>query len=199
MGWMTGTGGAMSIRECPGRIYVTPSGLQKERLKPEHLFVCDDDGKVIESPNDRDLKISSCSGLFMLAHKQRGAGAAMHTHSKAAFIASVVFPGKEIKLTHMQSIRGIKNDLTGKNHGYEDELIIPVIENRPAEALLLEPLEQAMKDYPEASCVLVRRHGIYVWAESWQRAKVMCECLDYLFEMAVQMKLHGVDASAKPL
>ena len=36
-----------------------------------------------------------------------------------------------------------------------------------------EPLEQAMKDYPEASCVLVRRHGIYVWAESWQRAKVM--------------------------
>ena len=42
----------------------------------------------------------------------------MHTHSKAAFIASVAFPGKEIKLTHMQSIRGIKNDKTGKNYGY---------------------------------------------------------------------------------
>ena len=25
-----------------------------------------------------------------------------------------------------------------------------------------------------------------------------CECFDYLFEMAVQMKLHGIDPSEKP-
>eukprot|EP00795_Rhopilema_esculentum_P005848 gene5848-11167_t len=34
LGWMSGTGGAMSIREGPNRILVTPSAVQKERLKP---------------------------------------------------------------------------------------------------------------------------------------------------------------------
>ena len=51
----------------------------------------------------------------------------MHTHSKAAFIASVVFPGKEIKLTHMQSIRGIKNDVTGKNYGYDNVQFLEIL------------------------------------------------------------------------
>ena len=40
----------------------------------------------------------------------------MHTHSKAAFMASVVFPGNEMKLTHMEMIRGITNDKTKKKY-----------------------------------------------------------------------------------
>jgi len=40
--------------------------------------------------------------------------------------------------------------------------------------------------------VLVRRHGVYVWGENWQKAKTMCECYDYLFEIAVKMKVRLV-------
>jgi methylthioribulose-1-phosphate dehydratase len=55
----------------------------------------------------------------------------------------------------------------------------------------------AMEEYPDSCAVLVRRHGVYVWGETWQKAKTMCECYDYLFDMAVQMKHLGLDPAAK--
>ena len=38
---------------------------------------------------------------------------------------------------------------------------------------LQEPMAEIMKKYPEASAVLVRRHGVFVWGETWQKAKTM--------------------------
>ena len=46
--------------------------------------------------------------------------------------------------------------------------------------------------------MLVRRHGVYVWGPTWQKAKTMCECFDYLFEIAVKMKLAGLDPTVVP-
>ena len=34
-------------------------------------------------------------------------------------------------------------------------------------------LSQAIEDYPDTCAVLVRRHGVYVWGESWQKCKTM--------------------------
>ena len=42
-------------------------------------------------------------------------------------------------------------------------------------------MARAMNDYPETSAILVRRHGIYVWGQTWQSAKSMCECYDVRF------------------
>jgi hypothetical protein len=53
-----------------------------------------------------------------------------------------------------------------------------------------------MQAYPHCNAILVRRHGVYVWGETWQKAKTMCECYDYLFEIAVKMKLAGLDPAA---
>ena len=36
-----------------------------------------------------------------------------------------------------------------------------------------EAMAQAMVDYPETCAVLVRRHGVYVWGDTWQQAKTM--------------------------
>lgn len=46
--------------------------------------------------------------------------------------------------------------------------------------------------------MLVRRHGVYVWGETWQKAKTMCECYDYLFEIAVRMHAVGLDPGHVP-
>ncbi|HXL72532.1 MAG TPA: class II aldolase/adducin family protein, partial [bacterium] len=55
LGWASGTGGGISIKEG-GKIYMAPSGVQKERLKPEDIFVLDEQREAIEEPG-RGLKL----------------------------------------------------------------------------------------------------------------------------------------------
>lgn len=52
-------------------------------------------------------------------------------------------------------------------------LAVPIIENTPEEKDLKDRMARAMEEYPESCAVLVRRHGVYVWGESWEKAKTM--------------------------
>ncbi|XP_069132762.1 methylthioribulose-1-phosphate dehydratase-like [Argopecten irradians] len=197
-GWVTGTGGGISIKTGK-EIYIAPSGVQKERIQPEDLFVQTiDDEDISGPPPSKKLKKSQCTPLFMNAYTMRDAGAVIHTHSKAAVMATLLFKGTEFRITHQEMIKGIKKCKSGVNYTYDEELIVPIVENTPQEKDLKEAMCRAMEDYPDTSAVLVRRHGVYVWGESWQKAKTMCECYDYLFDIAVQMKLHGLDPTESP-
>lgn len=198
LGWVTGTGGGISIKHGD-EIYIAPSGVQKERIKPEDLFVQDIHGNDLELPQpSKKLKKSQCTPLFMCAYTARNAGAVIHTHSKAALLATLLYPGKQFKVTHLEMIKGIRNQKLNRYYNYNEELVVPIIENTPFEADLKDKMAEVIKEYPETCAVLVRRHGVYVWGDTWQQAKTMCECYDYLFDIAVKMKLHGLDPTATP-
>lgn len=79
---------------------------------------------------------------------------------------------------------------------YHDELVVPIIENTPYEYQLKEMLDEAIKNYPETNAILVRRHGVYVWGESWEKAKTMTECYDYIFECFVKMHQLGLNTAS---
>lgn len=198
LGWVTGTGGGISIKQGH-EIYIAPSGVQKERIKPDDLFVQDIDGNDLQLPSPlKKLKKSQCTPLFMCAYTARNAGAVIHTHSKAALLATLLYPGKEFKVTHLEMIKGIRNQKLNRYYNYDEELVVPIIENTPVEADLKDRMAEVIRNYTETSAVLVRRHGVYVWGDTWQQAKTMCECYDYLFDVAVKMKLHGLDPTATP-
>lgn len=198
LGWVTGTGGGISIK-LGDEIYIAPSGVQKERMEPEDLFVCDMEERDLCCPPEyKNLRKSQCTPLFMNAYTMRGAGAVIHTHSKFAVMATLLFPGKEFRITHQEMIKGIKKETTGGYYRYDDMLVVPIIENTPEEKDLKFRMGQAMSDYPDSCAVLVRRHGVYVWGDTWEKAKIMCECYDYLFDIAVQMKQHGMDPAECP-
>ncbi|XP_057667716.1 methylthioribulose-1-phosphate dehydratase [Diorhabda carinulata] len=198
LGWVTGTGGGISIK-YEEKIYIAPSAVQKERIKPEDMFVQTIDNKDLElPPPEKKLKKSQCTPLFMCAYTMRGAGAVIHTHSKAAVLATLLFPGKEFRCTHLEMIKGIRNQKTGVNFRYDEELIVPIIENTPFEEDLRDMLAETIKNYPFTCAVLVRRHGVYVWGDTWQQAKTMTECYDYLFDVVVKMKQLGLDPSLTP-
>lgn len=198
LGWCTGTGGGVSIKHND-EIYIAPSGVQKEFIKPEDLFVVNIKGDVTcEPPPQKKLKKSQCTPLFMNAYTLRGAGSVIHSHSKNALMATLFYEGKEFQISHIEVIKGIKKCKSGSNYRYDDVLVVPIIENTPFEADLTEAMARAMEDYPETCAVLVRRHGVYVWGKTWQEAKTMCECYDYLFDIAVRMKNAGFDPTSVP-
>lgn len=50
-------------------IYIAPSGVQKERIKPEDLFIQDIHGQDLKLPPPcKGLKKSQCTPLFMCAY-----------------------------------------------------------------------------------------------------------------------------------
>jgi methylthioribulose 1-phosphate dehydratase / enolase-phosphatase E1 len=70
-GWVSGTGGGISIKSSDGRIVMAPSGVQKERMLPSDMFVLDGaSGAVVDEPAARPPpyrppKLSECAPLFM--------------------------------------------------------------------------------------------------------------------------------------
>ena len=197
-GWASGTAGGVSIRVSSGddyRVFVTPSGIQKEDMIGDDIFELDMKQNVLAPPKTPNLKLSACTPLWFVIYENRpSAKCCIHTHSINAQMATLLDNESSdvLRLTHMEMLKGVGN------HAYDDILEIPIIENRPSEDLLADQMGEAMNKYPKCNAVLVRRHGLFVWGDSWEQAKTQCESFDYLFETAVKMKQIGVDYSATP-
>ena len=180
-------------------IYIAPSGVQKERIRPNDMFVMHpvSEKELCGPPPSSGLKKSQCTPLFFNAFRMRGAGSVIHTHSKYAVLATLLSQS-EFRICHQEMIKGIRRGTLGERLKYYDTLVVPIIENTAQEEDLAQTMAEAMEKHPEACAVLVRRHGVYVWGKDWVEAKTMCECYDYLFEIAVRMKRMGMDPAARP-
>eukprot|EP00252_Welwitschia_mirabilis_P016948 TRINITY_DN37707_c0_g1_i1.p1 TRINITY_DN37707_c0_g1~~TRINITY_DN37707_c0_g1_i1.p1 ORF type:complete len:521 (+),score=103.88 TRINITY_DN37707_c0_g1_i1:222-1784(+) len=203
LGWVSGTGGSITIKvhdpsvpRSQQLIVMAPSGVQKERMKEEDMYVLSADGSILSAPLAKPYpmkppKCSECSPLFLKAYQMRNAGAVIHSHGLEACLATMIFPSaKEFRTTHMEMIKGIQG------HGYHDELVVPIIENTAREFELTESLANAISAYPKSTAVLVRNHGIYIWGDSWISAKTQAECYHYLFEAAFKLYQMGLDPLA---
>jgi len=191
-GWVSGTGGGISVRSGDS-FYIAPSGVQKERLRPEDMFVLDADAQVVSAPADASLRVSQCAPLFFNAFRLRNAGAVLHSHSINAMLATLVSGDSinEFRVTQLEMMKGIEGT------GFNDELVVPIIDNTAHECDLADSMADAIRAYPKSNAVLVRRHGVYVWGRDWVQAKTQAECYDYLFEAAVKMRQLGLDPAQK--
>jgi methylthioribulose 1-phosphate dehydratase/enolase-phosphatase E1 len=191
-GHVSGTGGGISIK-VGDFIVMAPSGVQKERMVADDMFVLDAQGEILHTPEARPPpykppKLSECSPLFMSAYELRNAGAVLHGHSMNAMLATLLNPdADEFKITHIEMIKGIAG------HGFYSNMVVPIIENTARECELTDRLREAIQKYPMSNAVLVRRHGVYVWGDNWIHAKTQFECYEYLFEAAVRMRQLGID------
>lgn len=216
LGWVTGTGGGISMR-LGNEIFVAPSGVQKERIQADDIFViaeCEDaectealpggldvkNAKLVSMPaNTAIKKISECTPLFMNAYRMRNAGAVLHSHSQNSLLVSIMSQNRnattgydEFQISHIEMIKGIKRATTKTALGFRDTLVVPIIDNTDFEKDLTDSMAACMNAYPDTYAVIVRRHGIYVWGDTWQQAKGMVECLDYLFELSLKMRQHNL-------
>ena len=164
-------------------------------MKSEDIYVLSI--KEQQDPKNRvylrsppSLKPSQCTPLFMAAFTKRNAGCCIHTHSQWAVLVTLLLESQPpstgaskhsvFEINNIEQIKGIgrppgKDGVKRPNLGYFDTLRIPVIENTAHEEDLTESLEEAMDAFPDTYAVLVRRHGIYVWGENVNKAKIQCE------------------------
>eukprot|EP00268_Persea_americana_P020416 TRINITY_DN2059_c0_g1_i1.p1 TRINITY_DN2059_c0_g1~~TRINITY_DN2059_c0_g1_i1.p1 ORF type:complete len:522 (-),score=105.34 TRINITY_DN2059_c0_g1_i1:115-1680(-) len=202
LGWVSGTGGSITIKvhdesipKSQQLIVMSPSGVQKERMAPEDMYILSSNGSILSAPSPKPYpnkppKCTDCASLFMKAYQMRNAGAVIHSHGMESCLATMLNPfSKEFRITHMEMIKGIQG------HGYYDELVVPIIENTAHESELTESLSEAIAAYPKATAVLVRNHGIYIWGDSWISAKTQAECYHYLFDAAIRLHQLGLDWS----
>lgn len=61
------------------KIYIAPSGVQKERVTSQDMFIYDLEGNNIVSPCNTKLTPSACTPLFFNAYTKANAGACIHT------------------------------------------------------------------------------------------------------------------------
>ncbi|MCX4244906.1 methylthioribulose 1-phosphate dehydratase [Paraliomyxa miuraensis] len=193
LGWVSGTGGGISIRGDEG-IYMAPSGVQKERIAPEDVYLLDasDLGqcRVLRAPAADGLRVSECQPLFYNAYRDRGAGAVIHSHSIWAVLAarlSVPHGGAGVFVTE-----GLEMQKGLRGKGCFERVEVPIIRNTPREAELTDSMAEVMRAYPDVDAVIVAGHGVYVWGETWVQAKTQAECYDYLFRAAVEAHRLGL-------
>lgn len=182
-------------------VYIAPSGVQKELMKPSDLYVLSlaqtlekhkataQDGPIRPSSrvylrSPAQFKPSQCTPLFLSAFTRRGAKCCIHTHSPWAVLVTLILEqqgqgnDKEFRINNIEQIKGFAKGYPHSqvgNLGYHDTLRIPIIENTAHEEDLTEFMEEAMERYPDAYAVLVRRHGVYVWGNTVEQAKGQCE------------------------
>eukprot|EP01126_Amoeba_proteus_P048167 TRINITY_DN5553_c0_g1_i3.p1 TRINITY_DN5553_c0_g1~~TRINITY_DN5553_c0_g1_i3.p1 ORF type:complete len:177 (-),score=19.51 TRINITY_DN5553_c0_g1_i3:291-821(-) len=155
-GWATGTGGGFSMKYGE-EIWIAPSGVQKEYIQPQDLFVLDTAGGIIERPQNPTLNVSECTPLFFNAYTKRQAGAVLHSHSQNAVLVTFIYD-KVFTITGLEMIKGIKKGYGPNARALKntETLVVPIIENTEREYELTRRMAEAMDSYPDTSAVLVR-------------------------------------------
>jgi len=176
--WASGTGGGICALEAPGRLLLAPTGVHKERVRPDDLFVVDvDSGEVLEAASDPSLRPSECSDIFRAVIKARGAGSVVHSHALSAVLAcdQAVDAITIERLEMLKGIPGLSNT---------DRHLVPVVENTPREPELTGDVERVLDDarFANAHAIGVRDHGAYLWGTDAWEAKKIAEVYHFLFD-----------------
>lgn len=188
-GWVSGTGGGICGPTADGGLLLAPTGVHKERVRPEDFFVVRPaDGAVVRAAADPALRPSECNSIFCAVARRRGAGSVVHSHALSAVLAAdLAGEGDQVAIRGLEMLKGIRGVSNRDVH------LLPVIRNTPREGELVEQVEAVLADerFGPAFGILVRDHGAYVWgAEVWE-AKRHTEVYHFLFEAALARRRIG--------
>ena len=140
--WVSGTGGGICGPAEDGNLLVAPTGVHKELVQPEDLFVIAvADTSVVRPPANDALKPSECSHIFTLVARERGVRSVVHTHALSAVLAADLAVGADhILIRDLEMLKGIRG-LTN-----QDVHLLPVIDNTAHEKDLVAAMAGALAD-----------------------------------------------------
>lgn len=186
-GWMAGTAGNLSARLDDGSLWISASGKDKGRLAARDFLRLSAAGEVLEcgTPGDRpSAETAIHHAVYRLVPEAR---ACLHIHSIPCNLAARLTAGDELPLPPLEMLKGLGV--------WEEEprVAVAVFRNHahvPAIAAEIEARFTAAP--PRLPGLLVRDHGLTVWAAGLDPAFHHLELFDYLFAYMTAARAGGV-------
>jgi methylthioribulose-1-phosphate dehydratase len=187
LGWMIGTAGNLSVRNCDNTFWITASGKNKGLLSEEDFVRLDVEGNVIETchpSNKPSAETSIHQTIYSLFPE---AQACYHIHSVQANLVSNFSEGDILPLPPLEMLKGMGV------WQEEPTVTMPIFENYLDVAkIATEISDRFMDNPPDIPALLIRNHGVTVWATSPMAAQNMTEIVEYLFRYLVAARQSGM-------
>ncbi len=180
-GWMWGTAGNLSARDGSS-YWVTASGKSKGELTQDDFINMQMDGtwEAIQPGNKPSAETSIHHAIYSLFPE---AQACYHVHSVEANLVSNFTSEDAIVLPPLEMIKGL---------GIWDEsptCALPLFTNHLSVPKIADDMKHRFTQTPpEIPALLIRNHGITVWANSTQGARNLVEVMEYIFRYMVMAK-----------
>lgn len=178
-GWCQGTGGNFSLvlQREPLSLLMTPSGVDKGRLRSGQLVQIGDGGQLL---GQEGLAASAESALHLALVRAAGAAAVLHTHSIwGTLLGERHLAQRQIEFSGYEMQKGIE--------GVTDPdrlLLLPVVPNSQDMAELAASIERVVVAQPAVRGLLIAGHGLYGWGATLQQAQRHVEIYEFLLELA---------------
>ncbi|BAY21892.1 putative aldolase [Calothrix sp. NIES-2100] len=185
-GWMVGTAGNLSIRREDGSFWITASGCSKGELLLSDCVRIDPNGKVQESSTD--LKPSAETAIHQILYTLfPEAQACYHIHTIESNLVSQFVPEDHLPLPPLEMLKGLGV--------YEEKpsCVIPIFANHLQVSRIAAEIQQRLTTTPpQIPALLIRDHGVTVWASCTTAARNYIEIVQYIFRYMVAARNIGI-------
>ncbi|MEA5541973.1 methylthioribulose 1-phosphate dehydratase [Limnoraphis robusta Tam1] len=188
LGWMAGTAGNLSARVEDGSFWITASGKQKGKLTEEDFVRVSLQGEVIENPNLKNRPSAETSIHQAVYSLFPDAKACYHVHSVEAKLVTNFTEGDHLNLPPIEMLKGLG---VWEEH---PKVVMPVFKNHLEVSKIAEEIGDRFKQSkPDVPALLIRNHGVTVWANSAFDAENYIELTEYIFRYIVAARQVGVN------
>ena len=186
-GWMLGTAGNLSTRLPDGSFWITASGKSKGELLLNDFVRIASDGKI-EASATGGLPSAETAIHQLLYRLFPESLACYHIHSIESNLVSCLVEGDTLPLPPLEMLKGL---------GVWQEnpcCVMPIFANHLQVAHIAVDIEQRFAvTPPQISALLIRDHGLTVWACSPEAARNYIELLNYIFRYMVAASRLGIN------
>jgi len=184
--WIFPAGGSLTIRSGED-IYMTPKMKSSFELKPEEMYVFDNEDKddITEAPEH--LELTTDAEVLMEIYKMRKPGAILHSVHCKAMMVSHLFRGNEYRLRYHAMIQAVVDAKESEKHETDStRLAIPIVYDP-------KKLSEKLKLHPQTPAVLIKGQGLFVWGKDLNECIFRTEAFHQMFDFSIEMEKHGVN------
>jgi methylthioribulose-1-phosphate dehydratase len=187
-GWMLGTAGNLSAKMPDGSFWVTASGKSKGILKKEDFVRVYPDGNVEMAPSSVSIKPSAETSIHSCIYELfPDAQACYHVHSIDANLVSHFVDDDELPLPPLEMIKGLGIWEENPN------CVMPLFDNHLNVPQIAHDIKNRfLTQKPQIPALLIRNHGVTVWANSLLTARNYIEITEFVFRYMVAARKAGI-------